>query len=718
MEYLISRAAIELSIRSEVEMTMRSMLHDVEHAYYLEMSLLSLTELRLCESKLASLQIRYDDLLATRTSETRENERLGNVLLGELIDLSARMLDKDCRDVELGERLRLLEEEKGEEEKRSFADAKIIRAGVDDGDGGRAEIIDVGATADDDDDDDIPEDRSEGIITETGDGTMADDEIDISECVAEKEGGHASPSEFTNATATNVAASPTNDNDDGPNDAFVPHALDETTLMGIFAYLDPMEIMNFAQTNKALLSKVNVMFGMCGGGGGDDNGDDGGGEEREASEHDAHDNQQRNKRAISTSEGDSTDDDAVVVDDDPRHLGGDGEEREERARQLESMGFDAQRARLALDAAGGDVVRAAELLLLDDLPPSNDAPRDSIAGHHGGMTTASLSPPPMATVPTILPPTQSSSSSEGGTRGTTPSSSTTAKSSPKLFGMPGPSHHRRQGSSTSVATAGGGGNPFSQVSSWFGGAGIDASSVSSAPMAASIPISTNISSSTLPDTGIEIKLNAAMANSMASKLTPAELSVILRMREKLHKCEADAIKWRLEKEDAEANLASVEAVKEFLVTRVRDTERVVQAQKEEMRAVQRKSLEDQEVIVFLDERVKGLEKVVEEMKSKEATIKKESLDIVNKNEKKSRVLSDMLRFEREQIALNEKEWKSAKKLLVREVRSCRARIVALEAEIEGCSQQNALLKRGLLALQSSGSTSPGKKKQCKHGSYE
>jgi hypothetical protein len=79
-----------------------------------------------------------------------------------------------------------------------------------------------------------------------------------------------------------------------------------------------------------------------------------------------------------------------------------------------------------------------------------------------------------------------------------------------------------------------------------------------------------------------------MAMSMASKLTPAELSIILRMREKLHKCEADVIRWRHEKEDAEANLASVEAVKEFLVARVRNTERVVQAQKEEMREVRKK----------------------------------------------------------------------------------------------------------------------------------
>jgi cell division protein FtsB len=47
------------------------------------------------------------------------------------------------------------------------------------------------------------------------------------------------------------------------------------------------------------------------------------------------------------------------------------------------------------------------------------------------------------------------------------------------------------------------------------------------------------------------------------------------------------------------------------------------------------------------------------------------------------------------------------KLLVKEVRSCRARIVALEAEIEGYSQENEQLKRGLMALQSN--SSPGKK---------
>lgn len=175
------------------------------------------------------------------------------------------------------------------------------------------------------------------------------------------------------------------------------------------------------------------------------------------------------------------------------------------------------------------------------------------------------------------------------------------------------------------------------------------------------------------------------------------------MREKLQKCEADAARWRQENEDAVAKLASVEAVKEFLVTRVRDTEKMVETQRDEMKEVQRKNLADQEVIVYLDEKVNKLEKEVSDMKSKEAITKQEAADIVAKNEKKVRVLSDMLRFEREQVSSNEQEWKNTKRVLVKEVKSCRARIVLLEAELEGMRKQNEQLKEGLKVL------SPGMK---------
>jgi len=742
-------------------MTLASMLHDVEHASALESSLRHIDEMRMIEDRLSSLRARYDDIEAAWMADRRDKERLGNVFLGEIIDLSARVVTRDAGDREMESRVRLLEDEK---RRMLLVDGRAFSvAAADAAAAGRAAVDDEGgfakdATTVDDDADDPGRVEGGGKVVSSSDiaTTTTTTTINVTESKASAEADSGPPPPAAeppsiaamivggapSTTSTTTTTTTTEPNADAALASFVPHELDETTLMNIFAYLDPIDVMSFAQTSKALLYKVNVMFGMGASGTTADSGDE---EEEEGGErrHDDHADDDRRRQHQQPQkgggplEGEGGNNNGAPP---PRR----GEEHDARhadkVGQLESMGFDPQRARGALDAAGGDIERAAELLILgaDDeegqwnqrLRDDNLPSCDLTADRGGGGTIASPLPPTSAVVPTSassLPPTvakivSSSGYSATATQKASQSASLDvastaagqAKSSPKLLGMPGPSQqqHRRQESSTSVATVGSGANPFSQVSSWFGGAaGIDTSTVpSSAPASASnVAPSTATSSPPPPDTGSEIKLNAAMANSMASKLTPAELSIILRMREKLHKCEADAIRWRNEKEDAEANLASVEAVKEFLVARVRDTERVVQAQKEEMREVRKKSLEDQEVIVFLDERVKELEKVVEELKLKETTMKKESSDIVNKNEKKSRVLSDMLRFEREQVAANEKEWKNAKKLLVKEVRSCRARIVALEAEIEGCSQQNAQLKRGLIALQSSGSMSPGKK---------
>lgn len=181
------------------------------------------------------------------------------------------------------------------------------------------------------------------------------------------------------------------------------------------------------------------------------------------------------------------------------------------------------------------------------------------------------------------------------------------------------------------------------------------------------------------------------------------------MRENLHRCEADVERFRLEKEDAASNLASVEMVKEFLVVRVRDTEAKIKEQEEEREKVARKNATDQEVIAFLDARVKELERSAVVMKKTEETLRLEAVTKTNKNEKKLRVLSDMLRFEREQMSASEKEWKAEKKVLVKEVKSCRARIMALEADQDGCERQNAQLREGLMALTQTGSSSPSRK---------
>jgi len=613
MENLLLQAAAELNTRSEVESTLKSILQDVEHAHTLENSLHTHNELNNCKEQLNALTVRYEDREAAWESDRREKERLGMLFMEEIVKLSAREVkgEKSRREMEL--RLMQLENEKKswiEARKSSSSSSSSDNTQVSQQPSAR-QSEKIEAVADEEDtvvqQPEIPDQQQTTTVESSTDKKIQNSTketiiSDTSEAkVTEEREGDGTPraANSTIKEGDNTTPKDEQQKEEEPTDEqlFVPHKLDEETLMVIFAYLDPLDVMSFAQTNKALLKKVNIMFGMV-----DNEGDNSNADQQ---------TQVQQQQAGKPSEGDE---------------------------QVEAT------------AAQPAVTTKSETITPSSL--TNSTPK------------------------------------------------TSPKTSPKLGGIAGPTH-KRQGSSTSIATQGTTGSAGtaipSLVSSWFGAGASGAADSSS--VASTAPTTT--AESTTADSGSEIKLNAAMANSMASKLTPAELSIILRMREKLQKCETDANKWRLEKEDAMANLASVEAVKEFLVARVRDTERVVQTQKEEMRAIEKKNLEDQEVIVFLDERVKELEKSVNDMKSKESDTKQEAQDVVKKNEKKARVLSDMLRFEREQIAANEKEWKSAKKVLIKEVKSCRARIVALEAEVDGTSKQNKQLKNGLLSLQQS-----------------
>ena len=567
MENLLSQAAAELTIRSEVKSALTALLQDVEHAYALESSLHAFNELHVCREQLAALKVCYDDREAAWAADLKEKDRLGVLLLEEVVKLSAREVKSEKRRSDTEAKLRQLEDEKIKDTAKFNThlqqqhNTETARATVE---------------------------KDKEVIKQVSTSTKNDQESthkipELDHHISSNQGGGQHISE---KIVKQTGESPTDV--DERSRICVSRILDEATLMTVFSYIDPLDVMNFAQANKTLLAKVNVMFGT------------GDREENVAQQH------------INRSAGDAS------------------SLRKTHQSSLQSPHLPASQA---------------ECL-------------------------ASISSP----------------EKPSGTSG-----------------LSGPTH-KRAGSGVSVSTAGSGSsaNPFSQVSSWFSG-----NDTTTSTNATSAKSATAHSAAT----GSEIKLNAAMANSMALKLSPAELSVIVQMRKNLQKCEAEANKWRLEKEDAIANLASVEAVKDFLVSRVRDLERMVQSHKEEMTKIQKKNLEDQEVIVFLDEKVKELEKVCSEMKLKEDTTKKESMVIVNKHEKKSRVLTDMLRFEREQMAVNEREWKAAKKLLVKEVKNCRVRIVRLEAEVEGYQQQNTQLKSGLMGLtNSSGGISPRGKK--------
>jgi len=626
MEHLLSQAATDLTIRSAVEATLGSVLHDVETAYTLEQALRNHNAIQHYHEKLGALKVRYEEREALWEEERREKERLGLLLTEEIVKLSAHELKEEKLKKEMELKMKQLEIERDDLLKLQQNKSTEVR---------ESEVIIPSAV------ENVTLNQAEAPTPTHTNVAAPEIKLPVIESHVTAVPSLEESKEQVEVLKMEAISSPL------PTISELLVNMEEPALMTIFAFLSPLEIMNLAQINKAMYSKVNTMFGQT--------------SEVSVEDENVTTTEELATTAPSVEVGTAASTEAASASAAPTsgsNTDSDGFSRE-IINNLKALGFQEENVISCLRASNGNPNVAAEYLM-NGIPPS-------IASAGKGAVE-------------------------------------TPKSSPTLVGMAGPSGHKRQNSGTSVATTGttgSAGNPFSHMSSWFGAADTPSSPPTAPSSAASV-----VSTST--DTG-EIKLNPAMASSMASKLTPAELSIILRMRERLQKCEADAIKYRQEKEDVKAKLESVEAVKEFLVNKVRDTEKLAKEKDEEMKRVTSKALTDQEVITFLDEKVKRLEKEVNDLKSNEQSTREEAHDMVSKNEKKVVVLSDMLRFERQQISANEKEWKAAKKVLIKEVKNCRARIVALEAEYEGCLHQNSQLKQGLLSFSQTGPGSPGKK---------
>jgi len=199
-------------------------------------------------------------------------------------------------------------------------------------------------------------------------------------------------------------------------------------------------------------------------------------------------------------------------------------------------------------------------------------------------------------------------------------------------------------------------------------------------------------------------LNAKVAQSMASKLSDAELAAIISMTDKLSKLEKEIHVLKNEKEVYAGKLEGTEAVKQFLIGKVRDVEVKLQRSKEDEIKVTQQIASDQEVIAFLDSRVQELEQQTENLTLEKTGTQAGFDDLKVSTSKKITMLSDMLKYEREKVREDESDWKATKKVLVKEVKSCRAQILALQAERDGLKEQNDMLKRAIVSTGSGGNS--------------
>lgn len=221
---------------------------------------------------------------------------------------------------------------------------------------------------------------------------------------------------------------------------------------------------------------------------------------------------------------------------------------------------------------------------------------------------------------------------------------------------------------------------------------------STSPSAAALAVRAGLAS---PQPQPQQPLNPKMAGSMASKLSDAELAAIISMTDKLSKLEKEVHLLRNDKEVLAGKLDGTEAVKQFLIGKVRDVEVKLNRSKEDEIKVTQQIASDQEVIAFLDSRVQELEQVTGDLTNERTSLQKELETLKASTSKKITMLSDMLKYEREKLREDEGEWKATKKVLVKEVKSCRAQLLALQAERDGLKEQNDMLKRAIVSTGSS-----------------
>lgn len=203
-------------------------------------------------------------------------------------------------------------------------------------------------------------------------------------------------------------------------------------------------------------------------------------------------------------------------------------------------------------------------------------------------------------------------------------------------------------------------------------------------------------------------MNAAVAQSMASKLSDQELAAIISMTDKVSKMERQVVSLEDEKEELASKLEGTEAVKQFLIGKLRDVELKLNKSKDDEVKVTQQIASDQEVIAFLDSRVQELERSSENLTQDRDAARKELESIQVTSSKKITMLNDILKYEREKLKDEETEWKATKKVLVKEVKSCRAQIVALQAERDGYKEQNEMLKRAIVSTGKNPASSPSR----------
>lgn len=175
-------------------------------------------------------------------------------------------------------------------------------------------------------------------------------------------------------------------------------------------------------------------------------------------------------------------------------------------------------------------------------------------------------------------------------------------------------------------------------------------------------------------------LTQEMAEAFSKKLTPAELKIIITMSEKLKKQTAVLDEANVSKEDMKARLTNAESIRDFLVEKLKNAELAIKSSMIDVATYKKQALADQEVISFLDLRCQELDTLNRDL-SKRIDRLQASYDLTTITyTKKEKHLQNELTEYKTKCEDYDTNFKSQKKILVKEVKSLRAQLEAVTTE--------------------------------------
>lgn len=660
----LSKTAQELEIKSEISSILNDIVSDIEIAHSLEKKFnhaRQVTNLtRRCEVAEEALR----EYKAVEKSKTKERQEMGEIFLKDLMVLEEKIeraersgASVDIIDIDSSSGLDAGDDRvmNIQDNATSYSHSEIQpESGNDDHDDAKDTSIRVAKESNEGETiqtkTDVSEQQSNTLIVDDNidigpsDDVVGDSKEPLTNTNAEESQSPPSPASISGSVSTPepppvsvTAQTPIRKTTKKKKETPMSlQRLNSSTLMAIFEFMDALDIVCMAQTNARLYTKVNSIFGL-------------GGTVVLSPRDWNYDEEEQEEHA------------AVVLDDDAEQQ----QQQQQEGEVVQDTMAGALKSTLTLTSSDMDAnASSSDIKSLDSTSTVTSEHRATIVSipsakpNGNANVNANATNPPNTDTRTEMPTPSNVNVIVNVKKAVEP---TTVKLPPKV----------KEESKT------------------------DHQIPATVPK---LPPSTATTAATKKRSTPGFQMSPAVAQSLASKLLPAELSAIISMRDQLRNKEEELFKADEDVNNLTAQLEGTINVKEVLTKKVKDMQKTLSNDREVSAKITRQTASDQEVIAFLDERIQELEKAVDNFHRERSKANKSIEKVKGASERQVAVLNDMLTYEREQKVDQEKEWKSTKKVLVKEVKHCRAQIMALEAERDGYREENEKLKEALLSL--------------------